>query len=200
MSEDQQMYSLEEEDCSQLFITQESNNEINQNEVEDGDLMDISCSVGTAKTVSNIRKFNRVSDARMRELQTKTMKRHSYNKMLWSVRAYNDWRMNRFTDIDNFDNKIFNANLENLKELSRDDFEYAMCRFIAEVRKLKSGKDYPGKILYQMSFSIQKYLNQNGINWKFVDGPDFGEFRVLLDNLMEDRARHNIGMSKSKPS
>ena len=47
-----------------------------------------------------------------------------------------------------------------------------MCIFIAKVTKV-NGDDYLGKTLNQLTFSIQRLLDGNGINWKLVDGPDF---------------------------
>ena len=58
----------------------------------------------------------------------------------------------------------------------------------------KGDGEYLGKTLYKMVGIIQKFLNVNKINWKPVDGPNFGELRVVLDNVMKDRASKNIGM------
>ena len=48
-------------------------------------------------------------------------------------------------------------------KLDKSNLEFALCKFIAEVTKVKDGSDYPGKTLYQMCVSIQKHLNHNGI-------------------------------------
>ena len=106
--------------------------------------------------------------------------------MMWAVRAFQDWRNSRLSDIENFDNVIFEANLNNVQGLSKEVFEYAMIRFIPEVTKLKTGEDYPGKTLYEMCVAIQKYLNVNGKKWKLVDGPDFSDLRTVLDNVMKE--------------
>ena len=31
------------------------------------------------------------------------------------------------------------------------------------------------------------------VKWKLVDGPDFDQFRIVLDNVMKERAKMNIG-------
>ena len=152
--------------------------------------------VGTAKTVS--RKFHSVSEAQVMQLKKVQLKKRTEYKMMWGVRAYNEWRNNRLMDIENFDNNIFDANLNEIGKLSKEKFEYAMCRFIPEVRKLKSGEDYPGKTLYEMCVSIQKYCNINGKKWKLVDGPDFNDLRNVLDNVMKERVLRNIGMVKKQ--
>ena len=45
-----------------------------------------------------------------------------------------------------------------------------------------------------MCIAIQRYLNKNGKPWKLVDGPDFVDLRIVLDNVMKDRTSRNIGM------
>ena len=122
------------------------------------------------------------------ELKQVQLKKRTEFKMMWAIRAFNEWHTNRLNDIENFDNKIFEANLSDVDKLSKESFEYAMCHFIPEVRKLKSGDDYPGKTLYEMCVAIQKYVNLNGKRWKLVDGPDFTELRNVLDNVMKERA------------
>ena len=70
-----------------------------------------------------------------------------------------------------------------------------MIRFIPEVTK-KTGEAYPGRTLYQLCSSIQKYLNVNKIPWRLVKGNDFQEMQIVLDNVMKERAEANIGMVK----
>ena len=70
--------------------------------------------------------------------------------------------------------------------------------FIPQVTKLKDGKDYPGKTLYKMIVSIQKYLNQNNMPWKLIEGPEFINVRTVLDNVMKDRAQRNIGLVRKQ--
>ena len=70
--------------------------------------------------------------------------------MQWSLRAYNDWRQQRLESGENFDIKIFYADLGKLECLMKENLCYALCRFIAEVTKVCDGKDYPGKTLYEI--------------------------------------------------
>ena len=137
------------------------------------------------------RKFHTVSKAKIEQLKKKTIKKRSLNKMMWGVRAYNAWRENRLTDFVNYDCTIFEVNLSEVSTLTKKKLEYAMCRFIPEVTKVKDNTDYPGRTLYQMCVSIQRYLNENGKSWKLVDGPDFHDLRVVLDNVMKERAAMN---------
>ena len=142
---------------------------------------------------NNIRSFHRVTADRLKMFKQKAMKKRSETKMWWGVRAYQQWRSNRLSDSEQYDSRIFDANLDSLACVTKVNLEHALCVFIAEVKKV-NGDEYPGCTLYQLAVSIQKYLNENGLNWKLIDGPDFKQFRVVLDNLMKERALQNIGM------
>ena len=153
---------------------------------------------GTAKAVSNkFRKFHNITADRLQALKTKTMKKRSESKMLWGVRTYQEWREKKLSDVSNYNEDIFNANLDDLKNVTISNLENSLCIFIAEVTKV-NGDDYPGTTLYQLTVSIQKFLNENDINWKLVDGPQFKQFRVVLDNILKERALQNIGMVKKQ--
>ena len=89
------------------------------------------------------------------------------------------------TDCENLDINIFDANLENLESVRKMNLEHALCIFIVEVKKV-NWEEYPGKTLYQLTVSIQRYLNENNLHWKLVDGPDFKNFMVVLDNIMKE--------------
>ena len=116
--------------------------------------------------------------------------------MQWAVRAFEEWRTNRLNDVVNFDVKIFEVNLHETDKLNKECFEYAMCRFLPEVRKIKDGSDFPGQTLYQMVVAIQKFLNEKGVNWKLLDSNEFRELPVVLDNVMKERALRNLGTVK----
>ena len=83
--------------------------------------------------------------------------------MQWGVRAYSEWRKAKLEDIVNFDVKVFESDIENVNWLMKEAFSHVMCIFIVEVTKVKDGSDYPGKTLYEMVTSIQKYLHQNKV-------------------------------------
>ena len=125
------------------------------------------------------------------------MKKKTENKMMWGYRTYQEWRAKKLSDCNAYDVDIFNANLDDLKSLTMENFESSLCVFIAEVNKV-NGEDYPGMTLYQLSVSIQKYLNEKGIDWKLVDGSNFKQYRIVLDNAMKERALANIGMVKKQ--
>ena len=146
-----------------------------------------------SKTVSNLRRFKKVSDEKIAELKKETIKKRTYAKMQWGVKAFRDWRHNRLSNVNGFDVRIYECDIDRVELLEKDLFEYAMCAFLAEVTKVKDGAEYPGKTLYQMVVSIQKYLNSNGVHWKLVESVQFNKIRTVLDNLMKERAIQQIG-------
>ena len=147
----------------------------------------------TRPTVSRtLRKYHKVSSDRLELLKQKNMRKCSKNKMMWGVKTYKEWRDNKLSDISNCDELVLNSNLDQLDSLMKENLEYSLCMFITEVRKL-NGDDYPGKTLYQLTVSIQRFLNEKGLNWKLVDGPDFKQYRIVLDNIMKKRAQQNVG-------
>ena len=143
------------------------------------------------------RNFNVTSEERIKELQQITLKPKSESKVNWGVNAYNEWRMFRLETF-NYDFAIYNADLNDLSNLRRDNFCHALCRFVPEVTKKKGGGPYPGRTLYQMLSAIQKYLNVNKINWQIPEGkdPEFEDVRIVLDNVMKERTAQNIGVTK----
>ena len=114
--------------------------------------------LATSKTVSNLRKFKSVSDSKLSELKTKLLKKRTY-KMQWGVRTFKDRRSDRLSTPETFDPVIFEVDLDVVGSLKKESLCYALCRFIPEITK-KDGTDYPGKTLYEMITSVQKYLNQ----------------------------------------
>ena len=151
--------------------------------------------IGCCCNKSVSRKFTRfksVSDEKLQELKEHKLKKQTYAKMMWGVNTYKEWRVNRLQK--NFDLKIWQTDLDNVNGISVESFTYSLTRFLAEVTKAQDGSDYPGHTLYHLVISIQKFVNEQGKDWKLVDGREFCEVRTVLDNLMKDRASRNIGM------
>ena len=143
---------------------------------------------GMTKTVSKkVHSFHKLSSQRIEQLKIKSIKKRSETKMLWGVRAYQQWRSSRLNDSETLDIEIFDASLDCLATVKKQNLEHSLCIFIAEVKKVNDD-EYPGKTLYQLAVSIQRYLNENGLKWKLVDGPDIESLRVVLNNVMKERA------------
>ena len=52
------------------------------------------------------------------------------------VCAYNEWHRVSLCNPSTYDGRILRSDLNDIDNLSKSDFEYAMCRFIVEVVKL----------------------------------------------------------------
>ena len=120
-----------------------------------------------------MRNNNNIGESKLEELKKTKFKKCTEKKMLWAVRAYNDWRSVRLSDYATFDIRIPESDLNDVAHLRIKEFEYSLCKFIAEVVKVKDGKDYPGATLYQLYVGIHKFLISKGKNWKLIDGFQF---------------------------
>ena len=146
------------------------------------------------QTVSK-HKFSFKSEARIAELQRIRLKKKTEAKVNWAVNAYKEWRNDRLYHF-NYDVGIYFADLDDLPNLTKENLEHALCRFVPEVTKVKGEGPYPGKTLYQMIVAIQKFLNINKLNWKLIDSNEFSDLRVVLDNVMQERTAMNVGVTK----
>ena len=115
------------------------------------------------KTVNTIHKFKNIGEKKLDDLKKTKLRKRTEAKMLWAVRAYNDWHIVRLSDPQTFHCRILESDLNDVKSLRKAPFEYSMCKFIAEIVKVKDGSDCPGATLYQMCVSIQKFLFSKGI-------------------------------------
>ena len=137
-----------------------------------------------------------MSESHITELKKKQIKKRTFAKTKWGVNTYNEWREHRL--VDGYDEQIFNANIESIDTLTKADLCHALCRFIPEITKAKDGTEYPGKTLYELVISIQRHLNENSVNWKLIDDIEFSSVKVVLDNVMKERAKNNTGTVKKQ--
>ena len=150
-----------------------------------------------AATVSKKRRFNFVSDARIEQLKIATMKKRSESKMNWGVKAFIDWHEEHLNNF-NYDVGIYYSDLNDLLNLTMENFRHALCYFIPEVTKSKGEDEYPGSTLYQLVVAIQKYLNVNNIPWKLIEDAEFDVVKTVLDNVMKECTALNIGVKKKQ--
>ena len=137
------------------------------------------------KTVSTLRKFKNVTEGKIEDMKKTKLKKRTEMKMMWGVRAYNEWRSVRLSDQATYNPRILQSDLNDTVNLSKAAFKFLMCKFMVEVVKIKDGKDYPGRSLYQMCVAIQKYLFSKGLKWKLIEG-EFEKLRNVLDNTMKE--------------
>ena len=93
------------------------------------------------------------------------------------------------------DPNVCQADLIDLSTLTKDNLIRAMSYFVPEVVK-KNNELYPAASLYQLVVAIQKYLHFNKIPWKLVEGPEFLDLKIVLDNVMKERTQMGVGSTK----
>ena len=81
-------------------------------------------------------KFSFETETRIEELKRIRLKKQTEAKVNWTVTAYTDWRNERLYNY-NYDVGIYCADLQKLNELTVENFQHAMCRFVPEVTKVK---------------------------------------------------------------
>ena len=113
-------------------------------------------------------------------------------KIKWAVNAYCDWRTTK-VDSDECPEEILYADIRDTYTLTKENFEFALCRFIVEVKKCNDGGDYPGRTLYQMACALQNHLKKKNIHWKILHGDGFVTFNRVLDKVMQERSAQCIG-------
>ena len=114
--------------------------------------------------------------------------------MNWGVDAYTRWRDTRLRACD-FNEAIENSDLKNVEGLKIDQFAEALCYFIPEVVK-QNDELYPAASLYQLVVAIQKYVNFKKLPWKLVEGKEFSDGKIVLDNVMKERTQMGVGTGK----
>ena len=145
--------------------------------------------------MSKQRKFQFTSAARVEQLKQIKLKDSSESKVNWAVTAYNDWRNARLYNYM-YDVGIYEADLNKLESLTPENLQHSLCYFVPEVTKVKGVGPYPGATLYQMIVAIQKYLKINKLDWDLVEGHNFRDLKIVLDNVMQERTAMNIGVNK----
>ena len=142
--------------------------------------------LATSKTVSK-HSFKFIPDAKIDELKQVHLKKKTEAKVNWAVTAYNEWRDEHLCTFK-YDPGIYFADLRQLDKLEKCNLQHALCHFVPEVTKVRGEGPYPGTTLYQMIVSIQKYLNVNKLHWQLIEGKEFEELKIVLDNVMKERA------------
>ncbi|CAH3107100.1 unnamed protein product [Pocillopora meandrina] len=81
----------------------------------------------------------------------------SRRKWAWVLKVFDQWMVERNKAVNEMSYSGEPLINENLDEMSEEQLDFVLARFIAEVRK-EDGQEYPGKTLYEMISSIQTFL------------------------------------------
>lgn len=140
-----------------------------------------------------------MNSAKIQDLKQVQLKKKTEAKLNWAVTAYVEWRNERLRTF-RYDPAIYFADITKLETLEKANLQESLCHFIPEVTKVRGEGPYPGKTLYQMIVAIQKYLNVNKLYWQLIEGVEFRDVRIVLDNVMKERAALNVGIVKKQAS
>ncbi|XP_076082259.1 uncharacterized protein KIAA1958-like [Mytilus galloprovincialis] len=104
----------------------------------------------------------------------------------WAVNVYEDWRNSKIGS---------GLIIPNLKDLSVQDINSILGKFVVEVRK-KNGEKYPAKTLYLLVTGLLRGMRSHGVsNLNFLNESDdrFLRFRQILDAQMKKLTSDGYG-------
>ena len=104
------------------------------------------------------------------------------NKCIWAYHIYHAWSMNH-NRRPLGDPSLWHV--PDLPELSMDDLNFALSRFILEIRE-QSGENYPAETLYEIVVCLQLYMVTKGKNVKVLDEVHCVDVRNTLDSCMKE--------------
>ena len=131
-----------------------------------------------------------VKTARERAIPEKTRQ-----NTLWCVNQWSNWVQYRRQQHTSPTHSL----PDNFREMSDEELNYWVPRFILEARK-RDGACYPPESLYQLVCGLQRYLHQNGRpEVKLVNGdPHFYEVYQTLDAEMKRLKSMGLGAVKKQ--
>ena len=136
-------------------------------------------------------------DALIQHLKQIQLKKKTESKVNWVAKAYVDWRNDRLKNFK-YDVGIYEADLENLLTLTKENLLHTLCHFVPEVTKVKGKGLFPGQTLYQMISAIQKYLVVNKIYWRLIHGTEFSDLKTVLHDVMQECTKMNVDVVKKQ--
>ena len=124
----------------------------------------------------------------------------SRRKWNWVLNIFEEWRETRneaVLKVENSGEPVLN---QRIAEMSDEDLDFFLARFVAEVRK-EDGQEYPGKTIYEMICSLQCYLRFQRKGPLFLidkKGCKFRNLNSALNFVLKERAGEGIGSITSK--
>ena len=78
------------------------------------------------------------------------------------------------------------CDLDDVSTITKENLLCALCRFVCEFFKKKTGNKFPPRTLRYIILIIQMYVEKVGFSWRLTDDPE-------LDNNMKDNATEGLG-------
>ena len=108
-------------------------------------------------------------------------------KAAWAYRTYDAWKSWKVSSLTN-------VTFVPLLRMDADEMDTHLAMFIREVRK-QTGERYPGRTLCEIVTSLQKYMELNGQNVKFISDPKFKTLQTALDVEMKCSTSQGLGLN-----
>ncbi|CAC5370979.1 unnamed protein product [Mytilus coruscus] len=112
------------------------------------------------------------------------------SKIKWATTLFKQWKSTRNIRA-NDPNVGLSPIRVDLTEMSLDELNYSISRFICEVCKT-DGTEYPPDTLYSLVICLQLYMDTLGYNHKFLSDSSFIQIKNSLDNVMNLRAEVRV--------
>ena len=135
--------------------------------------------------------YNTIIEEKLKKMMEVNFQQRTEAEIKWAFNFYNDWHTMKVDQIE-CEREILYADLNDIGSLTKENLEFALCRFICEIKKA-NGEDYPGHTLYQLACSLQNYLQKKELNWRLIHSSDFPNFQGVLDNVTQERSAQCIG-------
>lgn len=139
-----------------------------------------------------------ISDEQIEKFSKKDQPKNTQRSISWAVNLFEQWRQLRNAQVMKTkfpgDMKVLPYRL---LAMDREDINYALSRFIFEVKKL-DGTDYPPSTVRQMVLLIQMYLNDHDKPYRLLSDIAFSKLQHCVDNLMKSRAEKGLGLKKKQ--
>ncbi|CAC5398261.1 unnamed protein product [Mytilus coruscus] len=123
-------------------------------------------------------------------MQSKKFADSTMSKIKWATTLFKQWKSTRYIRA-NDPNVGLSPIRVDLAEMSLDELNYSISRFICEVRKT-DGTEYPPDTLYSLVICLQLYMDTLGYNHKFLSDSSFIQIKNSLDNVMKLRAEVRV--------
>ncbi|CAC5389685.1 unnamed protein product [Mytilus coruscus] len=124
------------------------------------------------------------------DMQSKKFADSTMSKIKWATTLFKQWKSTRNIRA-NDPNVGLSPIRVDLAEMSLDELNYFISRFICDVRKT-DGTEYPPDTLYSLVICLQLYMDTLGYNHKFLSDSSFIQIKNSLDNVMKLRAEVRV--------
>lgn len=149
----------------------------------------------SAPTMQSTRFRQPVSSNEMAKIVGEKFAKKTVDKSVWAVTLFGEWRAERNVRC------LSDPSLVYLDKpfafMTDDELNYTMPLFLTEVVKA-DGSEYPPSTLRDLVLSLQKFLEVNGRNVKFLSDDKFRNIWDTLDGLMKQRSRQGLGLEKKQ--